>query len=175
MGPTDSNREPPPPLTAKQKWKAERARKKREGKDEKPRRVTARCWLAHEFPMTVDDLLPILDVMSHANKHLNKANRLIQYWRADHGGAFPVKVTVPIAMTVYVVMRFKDFARLPATDDGMSGLPTRPLRSPARVRAQVVGPGAERGGGGGSRQGQGEGGTGTRSTQREETVVKVKG
>jgi hypothetical protein len=24
---------------------------------------------------------------------------------------------------VYVVMRFKDFARLPATDDGMSGLP----------------------------------------------------
>ena len=122
-GPTDSNREPPPPLTAKQKWKAERARKKREGKDEKPRRVTARCWLAHEFPMTVDDLLPILDVMSHANKHLNKANRLIQYWRADHGGAFPVKVTVPIAMTVYVVMRFKDFARLPATDDDMSGLP----------------------------------------------------
>ena len=124
VGPTDSNREPPPPLTAKQKWKAERARKKREGKDEKPRRVTARCWLAHEFPMTVDDMLPILDVMSHANKHLNKANRLIQYWRADHGGAFPVKVTVPIAMTVYVVMRFKDFARLPATDDGMSGLPT---------------------------------------------------
>ena len=121
----------PPPLTAKQKWKMERARKKKEGKDEKPRRVTARCWLADEFPMSVDDLLPILDVMSHANKHLNKANRLIQYWRKDHGASFPVKVLVPIAMTVYVVMRFKDFARLPATDDGLSGLPPGHFDIPA--------------------------------------------
>mgnify|MGYP001958052763 FL=1 len=109
----------------------ERARKKKEGKDEKPRRVTARCWLADEFPMSVDDLLPILDVMSHANKHLNKANRLIQYWRKDHGASFPVKVLVPIAMTVYVVMRFKDFARLPATDDGLSGLPPGHFDIPA--------------------------------------------
>ena len=113
--------------------------------------------------MTVDDLLPILDVMSHANKHLNKANRLIQYWRKDHGASFPVKVLVPIAMTVYVVMRFKDFARLPATDDGLSGLPRATLTS-GWVCAQVVGPGAEGGGGGGEGPGEGEGREGTIQT-----------
>ena len=85
--------------------------------------------LADEFPMSVDDLLPILDVMSHANKHLNKATRLIQYWRKDHGASFPVKVLVPIAMTVYVVMRFKDLRVCPPRMTACRGCPRATLTS----------------------------------------------
>jgi hypothetical protein len=47
---------------------------------------------AEGFPLTVDDLLPILDVMSHANKHFKKVNNFMQYWRGEHGRFFPVKV-----------------------------------------------------------------------------------
>ena len=140
----------------------ERARKKKEGKDEKPRRVTARCWLADEFPMTVDDLLPILDVMLYEQAP-EQSQPSYPHRRKDHGASFPVKVLVPIAMTVYVVMRFKDFARLPATDDGLP-LPRATLTSRLGFCAQVVGPGAEGGGGGGEGPGEGEGREGTIQT-----------
>ena len=79
--------------------------------------MTARCWIARDFPLRADDLAPILDVMSHANKHLKKVKRLVEYWRGAHGNAFPVKVQVPIVMTAYVAVDFRDFATL-ETHDG---------------------------------------------------------
>ena len=74
--------------------------------------MTARCWIARDFPLRADDLAPILDVMSHANKHLKKVRRLVEYWRGAHGNAFPVKVQVPIVLTVFAVARFRDFTLL---------------------------------------------------------------
>jgi hypothetical protein len=75
----------------------------------KPRRVTARCWIARGFPLRVEDVSPILDIASRANKHLKKAKRIVEYWRGAHAGTFPVKVTVPIMMTVYATIDFRNF------------------------------------------------------------------
>ena len=58
-----------------------------------------------------------MDVMSHANKHLKKVKRLVEYWRGAHGDAFPVKVQVPIVMTAYVTVDFRDFATLETHDE----------------------------------------------------------
>ena len=52
---------------------------------------------------------PILDIASRANKHLKKAKRVVEYWRGAHAGTFPVKVTVPIMMTVYATIDFRNF------------------------------------------------------------------
>ena len=41
-------------------------------KQPKPRKVSAKCWLAANFPLKVQHLLPLMDLMSHANKHFAK-------------------------------------------------------------------------------------------------------
>jgi hypothetical protein len=79
--------------------------------------VTARCWLAEGFPVRVEDVSPILDIAARANKHLKKAKRVVEYWRGAHAGTFPVKVTVPIMMTVYATIDFRNF-RAAADGDG---------------------------------------------------------
>ena len=81
-------------------------------KEPKPRKVTARCWLAEGFPIRADDLASILDVASRANKHLKKVRRLVEYWRERKPSHFPVKVQVPIVLTVFAVARFRDFTLL---------------------------------------------------------------
>ena len=57
----------------------------------------------------MEDVSPILDIASRANKHLKKAKRIVEYWRGAHAGTFPVKVTVPIMMTVYATIDFRNF------------------------------------------------------------------
>ena len=34
------------------------------------RKITARCWMAEEFPLSLQQLTPVLDVIGHANKHV---------------------------------------------------------------------------------------------------------
>lgn len=36
------------------------------------RNVQARCWMAQDFPLSLQQLLPILDVVGYANKYLQK-------------------------------------------------------------------------------------------------------
>ena len=44
---------------------------KREAKNGKAgRRITARCWMAEDFPMSLKQLVPVLDVVGYANKHV---------------------------------------------------------------------------------------------------------
>jgi hypothetical protein len=41
-------------------------------KAKKPRYFKGRCWMASDFPMSLRQLLPLLDVVGHANKHVAK-------------------------------------------------------------------------------------------------------
>jgi hypothetical protein len=41
-------------------------------KDPKPRKISAKLWLANNFPLKVKQLVPLMEVMSHANKHFAK-------------------------------------------------------------------------------------------------------
>lgn len=36
------------------------------------RKFKAKCWMAESFPISLQQLLPILDVIGEANKHLKK-------------------------------------------------------------------------------------------------------
>ena len=97
------------PLTSREARRRRRAARSRTEEVPKPRRVTARCWIAEGFPVRVEDVAPILDIASRANKHLKKAKRAVEYWRGAHAGKFPVKITVPIMMTVYATIDFRNF------------------------------------------------------------------
>jgi hypothetical protein len=54
------------------------------------RTLTGRCWMAEGFPMSLAQLLPLLDVVGAANKHLARVGRFLQkYGELD---LFPVKL-----------------------------------------------------------------------------------
>ena len=106
---------------------------------------------------------PILDVMSHANKHLKKVKRLVEYWRGAHGDAFPVKVQVPIVMTAYVTVDFRDFATLDTHDESVPTIRSAGFfRRSEGVRDEISASRAERRGGGGAEAPRGGGGGATR-------------
>lgn len=64
----------------------------------KPRKITAKCWMAASFPMSLRQLLPILDVIGHANKHIRKVSKFMnKYGDMD---LFPVKVQVSVSQNV---------------------------------------------------------------------------
>ncbi|DBA81584.1 TPA: hypothetical protein ACH3X1_007353 [Trebouxia sp. C0004] len=80
----------------------------------KGRKISAKCWMATKFPMSLRQLLPVMDVIGHANKHLARVSKFLnKYGDMD---LFPVKFQVPLMMTVYLMVSFKDFVK-PAVND----------------------------------------------------------
>ena len=54
------------------------------------RTLTGRCWMAEGFPMSLAQLLPLLDVVGAANKHLARVGRFLQKY--GELNLFPVKL-----------------------------------------------------------------------------------
>lgn len=71
------------------------------------RKLTGKCWMATGFPFSLQQLLPLLDVVGSANKHIAKVSKFMsKYGNMDR---FPVKIQVPIVFTVYALVQFKKF------------------------------------------------------------------
>ena len=66
--------------------------------------------MAERHPLSVRALFPLLDVCAAVNKHFGKVRRFLAKW-ADMD-ACPVKVQVPIIMTIYAHIAVNDFALL---------------------------------------------------------------
>lgn len=66
-----------------------------EGKKKKAkqaRRLTGRCWMAEDFPMSLKQLLPLLEVIGNANKHIARVGKFLQKY--GDLSLFPVKLQV---------------------------------------------------------------------------------
>ena len=58
----------------------------------KGRKISTKCWMATKFPMSLRQLLPVMDVIGHANKHLARVSKFLnKYGDMD---LFPVKFQV---------------------------------------------------------------------------------
>ncbi|GAB4821203.1 hypothetical protein N2152v2_008249 [Parachlorella kessleri] len=79
-----------------------------------PRKVAGKCWMAQDFPINLRQLLPLLDVIGNANKHVGRVAAFMQRFSQDN--LFPVKVQVPIVWTVYLLLSFRKFRYLAAGD-----------------------------------------------------------
>ncbi|EFJ45875.1 hypothetical protein VOLCADRAFT_93717 [Volvox carteri f. nagariensis] len=88
----------------------------------KSRKFTGRCWMAESFPLSLKQ------VVGTANKAFAKVARFMEkYGDLD---MFPVKVQVPLILTVYMLLSFKKFrligegpGREPAPPDDFFRLP----------------------------------------------------
>eukprot|EP00873_Tetraselmis_striata_P036735 jgi/Tetstr1/456999/TSEL_043663.t2 len=77
-----------------------------------PRKVTGRCWMAEGFPMSLRQLLPLLDIIGYANKHLSKVSSFLSKY--GNRELFPVKIQAPLMLTVFAMVGFRQFAELRA-------------------------------------------------------------
>lgn len=58
----------------------------------KGRKISAKCWMAQKFPMSLRQLLPVMDVIGHANKHLGRMAKFLRKYGDME--LFPVKLQV---------------------------------------------------------------------------------
>ena len=57
-----------------------------------PRKLSGRCWMAANFPMSLQQLIPILDIVGHTNKHLARVGKFMHKYGDME--LFPVKLQV---------------------------------------------------------------------------------
>jgi len=82
-----------------------------------PRKVTSRLWMAENFPISLSDFLPIMDIIGHANKHMKRVSEFMRKY--GERSLFPVKIHVPLIMTVFAMVCFRKFEFLQAGDEGL--------------------------------------------------------
>jgi hypothetical protein len=86
------------------------------------REIKGICWMAKDFPMSLRELLPLLEAVGGANKHIAAAAGFIGAYRTQN--LFPVRIKVPLMWTVYLKLRFEKYRELkpsagePALEDG---------------------------------------------------------
>lgn len=66
----------------------------------KPKKLSGRCWMAEDFPMSLRQLLPLLDVVGHANKHLGRVSKFMRKY--GDMNMFPVRIQVSIHPPLHV-------------------------------------------------------------------------
>ncbi|PSC68048.1 Ankyrin repeat domain-containing 13C [Micractinium conductrix] len=83
----------------------------------KGRTFSSRCWLAKHYPITLAQMIPMLEVVSAGNSHFAAAAAYLRQFRSEE--YFPVRVQVPLMWTVYLQLSFRHFALLKANDEAM--------------------------------------------------------
>ena len=61
-------------------------------KPKNARRMTGKCWMAEDFPMSLTQLLPVLEVIGTANKHIARVAKFLHKY--GDMSLFPVKLQV---------------------------------------------------------------------------------
>lgn len=67
-------------------------------------------WLTEDFPLKIEELLPLLDILANKVKAVRRLRELLT--TKFPPGTFPVKVAIPIVPTVRVVVTFTKFVSL---------------------------------------------------------------
>eukprot|EP00250_Pteridium_aquilinum_P006863 c16693_g3_i1 orf=204-2306(-) len=80
-------------------------------------------WLTHDFPLKIEELLPLLDILANKVKAVRRLRDLLTTKLPL--GMFPVKVAIPIIPTIRVVVTFNKIEELSTTEEFAT-----PLSSP---------------------------------------------
>ncbi|CAA7041136.1 unnamed protein product [Microthlaspi erraticum] len=82
-------------------------------------------WLTPDFPLTTDELLPLLDILANKVKAIRRLRELLTTKLPP--GTFPVKLAIPIIPTVRVVVTFTKFEELQGAEEEFSTPPSSPV------------------------------------------------
>lgn len=72
-------------------------------------------WLSPNFPLQVEELLPLLDILANKVKAIRRLRELLTTKLPM--GTFPVKVSIPVVPTIRVLVTFTKFEELQSSDE----------------------------------------------------------
>ncbi|KAJ4801382.1 Ankyrin repeat family protein [Rhynchospora pubera] len=98
----------PPPRLKEERNRWERKVKCKEKETVKSLRPTV--WLTEEFPLKIEEILPLLDILSNGVRAVRRLRELLT--NKFPPGTFPVKVAIPVVPTIRVVVTFTKFVPL---------------------------------------------------------------
>ncbi|KAL6657966.1 hypothetical protein ACP70R_005746 [Stipagrostis hirtigluma subsp. patula] len=90
-------------------------------------------WLTEDFPLSVDEFLPLLDILASRVRAVRRLRELLT--TKFPAGTFPVKVAIPVVPTVRVVITFTKFVPLVEPEEFFT-----PMSSPSLLASP--GPGS---------------------------------
>ncbi|XP_058770582.1 uncharacterized protein LOC131644174 isoform X2 [Vicia villosa] len=106
------------------KKKKKGASKESKSESEFKRGVRPVLWLTQDFPLKIDELLPLLDILANKVKAIRRLRELLTTKLPQ--GTFPVKVAIPIVPTIRVIITFTKFEEH-QTSEEFSTPPTSPV------------------------------------------------
>ncbi|KAJ1692415.1 hypothetical protein LUZ63_009113 [Rhynchospora breviuscula] len=103
----------------KGKEKGSSGKKKKSGatssESEYKKGVRPVLWLTPDFPLKIEELLPLLDVLANKVKAVRRLREL--FTTKLPTGTFPVKIAIPIVPTIRVLVTFTKFEELQTSDE----------------------------------------------------------
>lgn len=84
-------------------------------------------WLTPDFPLKIEEFLPLLDILANKVKAVRRLRELLTTKMPP--GTFPVKVAIPLVPTIRVVITFTKFEELQPVEEFST-----PLSSPAHFQ-----------------------------------------
>ncbi|CAN0420909.1 unnamed protein product, partial [Ectocarpus sp. 8 AP-2014] len=133
------------------------------------KQVKATVWMAHEYPLKLRHIMPALEILSVRDDMAARLRSVLSLAGIPQEG-FPVKVSVPLMMTVKAVVTFENF-RSDGIDASNFVIPSDYQRSRRMSKERyIAGVGArgEGGGAGGGRQNMDRGASGNFESDDEE-------
>ncbi|CAG7899918.1 unnamed protein product [Brassica rapa] len=100
------------------------------GKEKTVKSLSPSVWLTDDFPLTTEELLPVLDILAINVEAVRRMKELLTV--KFPAGTFPVKMSIPVIPTVKVVITFSKFMALPSMDQFYT-----PVSSPSHISAGV--------------------------------------
>lgn len=73
---------------------------------EQRKQLTASLWMSKEFPLSIDQLLPLFEIMSPSNEYFDKLRDFISMQLPP---GFPVQVEIPLLLLLSARITFKGF------------------------------------------------------------------
>ena len=71
--------------------------------------ISATVWLCDNFPLTLEHLLPMLDLLSSANPKVNRIREFFEKKSLIQKNSFPLKAVIPIFLSVNAIISFQNF------------------------------------------------------------------
>ncbi|KAK7290453.1 hypothetical protein RIF29_04891 [Crotalaria pallida] len=81
-------------------------------------------WLSPNFPLKIDELLPLLDILAEKVKAVRRLRELLTTKLPKD--TFPVKVALPVVSTVRVIVTFSKFEELQRVDEHVDEFESAP-------------------------------------------------
>lgn len=85
------------------------------GENEYKKGLRPVLWLTSSFPLQIDELLPLLDILANKVKAVRRLRELLTMKLP--AGTFPVKVAIPVIPTIRVIVTFTKFEELLPVDE----------------------------------------------------------